>query len=361
MKKNIFFLLIFIVSACASQPQVTDSGSSNVENTLTPTETPILIPTPTEIPLESLPVEELVQKYLAGEIDDISFLTLEQRNTFSRILAEIINLNAEEISYKNGEAYLDPVTLTMRTYGDTTPEQRVLKPAYQIKENADGSFSYTDQWSEEHVIVGLDTHDQNHVVKDANTDLIKFPQVDIMESGDRAGMPFSQAWLAESYTPSVLEHKQDGFYNNDIAFLRQVKGEAYFTLRGNPEPRIILEFGKIIRDTSGMPVLLYKFLATQEGSVTLFYQEGTDSKSGVNFATHEEYMANLPANHMVWLGTYGTELSSVFHYAPQNAEDWPDLELHTEEAIEFLREGKIPKSKIPLIQAKVVIFEADQQ
>jgi hypothetical protein len=327
-----------------------------------PTPAPTLTPTPTEVPLEALPVEVLVQKYLAGEIDDVSSLSLEQRAAFSAALAEKINSTAKEITYKKGEAYLDPVTLTMRTYGDTASEQRVFKPAYHIKENADSSYSYTDQWGEEHVIVGLDKNDQNHVVKDATTNLIDFPQVDVRESGDYAGMPGSQSWLAESYSSSVPDHKRDGFYTNDIAFLRQIKGEAYFDLtRGRLEPRIILEFGKVIRDTSGEPVLLYKFLATSEGGTILFYQEGTDSKMGVNFTTHEEYMAKLPTNYMVWFGTYGTELSSVFYYAPQNAADWPSLDLHTEAAMDFLQNGKIPKSKIPLIQAKVVIFEADQQ
>jgi hypothetical protein len=354
-------ILTLSLLGCQTPPADMTPPAPTAEHTPVPTAAPTLTLTPTEVPLEALPVEVLVQKYLAGEIDDVSGLNLEQHAAFSAALAEKINSTAKEITYKKGEAYLDPITLTMRTYGDTTPEQRIFKPAYQIKENLDGSYSYTDQWGEEHVIVGFDKNDQHHVVKDASTNLINFPQVGIMTSGERVGMPFSQAWLAESYSTSIPEHKRDGFYVNDIVFLRQIKGEAYFDLRGRPTPRTILEFGKIIRDSSGKPILLYKFMATQEGSATLFYQEGTSSKMGVNFTTSQEYMSNIPANHMAWFGTYGTELSSVFYYAPVNAENWADLELHTEEAIKFLKDGKIPKSKIPLVQAKIVIFVADQR
>ncbi len=358
MKKSIFLLLTFLLSACSPQVTVTSEVTVTLSS---PTQIPTLIPTPTEIPLESLSIEELAKKYLAGEIDDINFLTREQRTVFSSALTEQINERAKEISYKNGEAFLHPETLQMVT-GSENPEDLIFKPAYALKENADGTFSYTDQWGETHTIVGLSKDDEPMIITDAQelAEVIDLPQVDIMGSGDRAGMPFAQAWLAESYSGTVPEHKRDGSYSNDLVFLRHIKGEAYFDLNGKPTPRIILEFGKVIRDGSGKPILLYKFLATQEGSATLFYQEGMNSKMGVNFTTHQEYMANIPANQMAWLGTYGTELSSVFYYAPQNAVDWSSLELHTPEAVAFLQGGEIPNSKIPLIQAKVVIFESDQ-
>lgn len=53
-----------------------------------PTAAPTLTPTSTEVPLEALPVEELVQKYLAGEIDDVSVLHFEQQKAFSIALNE---------------------------------------------------------------------------------------------------------------------------------------------------------------------------------------------------------------------------------------------------------------------------------
>lgn len=137
MKKNLFLLLTFILSACASQPQVTSTNLTNAENTPVSTQTPTLIPTPIEIPLETLSVEEIVQKYLADEIDDISFLTAEQHTAFNVALAKKILA---------GEAIF-PRNLTTEQYStlvDAMNEQRGAKPIYVevIDNNGNPSVMY---------------------------------------------------------------------------------------------------------------------------------------------------------------------------------------------------------------------------
>jgi hypothetical protein len=102
------------------------------ENTPPPTLTPTLIPTPTEVPLEALPVDEIVQKYLAGEIDHVSSLNFEQRKAFSIALDKERDTQRGPspiiFTDRNGDKfYVDPVTLDFKPVGDgTTAEQQTI-------------------------------------------------------------------------------------------------------------------------------------------------------------------------------------------------------------------------------------------
>jgi hypothetical protein len=81
-------ILTLSLLGCQPSPPLPQGEGQGVRETPVPTAAPTLTPTPTEVPLEALPVEEIVKKYLAGEIDDVNVLNFEQQKVFSIALNE---------------------------------------------------------------------------------------------------------------------------------------------------------------------------------------------------------------------------------------------------------------------------------
>lgn len=112
MKKFLFVILILSLIACAA-PQAT-APTSTVEATVTVSITPVPTATATEIPFAALTPEEQAAQYLAGKVQDVSELNLEQQKEFSIALAEQKNeIRGDNPVIYNGESgtfYIDPIT-----------------------------------------------------------------------------------------------------------------------------------------------------------------------------------------------------------------------------------------------------------
>ena len=138
-------MLALLIPACAPIAPTQISEVSPMEILPTPTATlppatPTATVTPTEVPISSLPVEELVQKFMAGDVDDISSLSMEQRMRFSQAYVEVLNQKrgANPVVYKN-QSYIDPITGKFLDINNGTSMQeqtiQMYLPAY---ENAEG-------------------------------------------------------------------------------------------------------------------------------------------------------------------------------------------------------------------------------
>jgi hypothetical protein len=137
-------LFLFLALATGCQPAVDiPIPTTTPEATATPTlppATPTATVTSTEVPISSLPVEELVQKFMAGDVEDISSLSVEQQMRFTQAYAEVLNQKrgANPVVYKN-QSYIDPITGKFLDINNGTSKQeqtiQMYLPAY---ENAEG-------------------------------------------------------------------------------------------------------------------------------------------------------------------------------------------------------------------------------
>lgn len=137
MKHIIPLILTLCLLGCQTPSGDIPSAAPTAENTLAPTLTPTLPPTLTEVPLEALPVEEIVRKYLAGEIDDVSGLSFELQKAFSIALNEKKNeqRGINPVIYsgtvhkiESDRNYIDPITGDyLPVDNGTTAEQQTIK------------------------------------------------------------------------------------------------------------------------------------------------------------------------------------------------------------------------------------------
>lgn len=143
MKKSIylFILLALLLPACGLAPATATSvpATSTPEATTTatlPPATPTATVTPTEVPISSLPVDEIVQKFMDGDVDDLSSLSMEQQMRFSQAYAEKLNQQrgARPVIYNN-ESYIDPITGKFLDIKNGTSKQeqtiQMYLPAYE--------------------------------------------------------------------------------------------------------------------------------------------------------------------------------------------------------------------------------------
>jgi len=145
MKKPIylFILLALLLPACGLAPAPatpTATIAPSKTPTLTVTPSPTATITPTNVPISSLPVDVLVQKFMDGDVENLSSLSVEQQMLFSQVYAEKLNQQrgARPVIWNN-ESYIDPITGKFLDINNGTSMQeqtiQMYLPAY---ENAEG-------------------------------------------------------------------------------------------------------------------------------------------------------------------------------------------------------------------------------
>lgn len=344
--KNQFLLLTLIsILLIACSPQVT--VTSEVTVTLqSPMETPI--PMPTDVPLEALPVKELVQKYLAGEIDDISFLTLEQRNAFSLALAERVCENSPIVSFNNNEAYLNAVDLQMYEYNDgTTPEQKRFPLVSAIEIDGEGNIYQIGHNGERQLIAGIKYDELNGsmVVTDPSLEgKITPPTTDTI---DDTGLTQPQILLSE-HTSYQNGFFTDAILNTNIIGTIHIDHDG----RGKLSEFNVLSAGKFIYDSNGKPILIQNMIIFADKSLLRVYKEGSDFYDvfSRNIATSQ--FKQLADNQFIFLGAEGVSDQALIDSNP----DWRGLALHDQRVVQLLQEGKIITDAVPLISAPFLVL-----
>jgi hypothetical protein len=161
MKKFIFALLIFALTACLSPsgdaaPQSVEPTSA-LEATATATIPPAPTATATEIPFAARPPEEQAALYLAGKVQDVSNLNSEEHAAFSAAYAEKKNeqtgINFVSFTYINDEEYfLNPKTLQPEkipaNVSDEFRQENSFKIYSRVEFDAQGNvmFQYNGEW-----------------------------------------------------------------------------------------------------------------------------------------------------------------------------------------------------------------------
>jgi hypothetical protein len=154
LKHIIPLILTLSLLGCQTLPADITPPAPTASQTPVPTAAPTLTPTPTEVPLEALPMEVIVQKYLAGEIDDVSVLNFEQQKTFSIALNEKKNeqRGANPVIYTDKDGvkfYIDPITGKFNPINDgATAEQQTIKIYFPRVVDNEGytHIYYEEEW-----------------------------------------------------------------------------------------------------------------------------------------------------------------------------------------------------------------------
>jgi hypothetical protein len=218
--KHLTYLLVLLaifVTACTptAVQQTTEVSPTEVLPTPTatlPPATPTATVTPTEVPISSLPVDELVQKFMAGDVEDISSLSMEQRMRFSQAYVEALNQKrgANPVVYKN-QSYVDPLTGKFLDVNDGKSKQeqtiQMYLPAY---ENAEGYLMV--QTSEgEWIQINGSKNIRYEITNDPFDPDINWPDTEKVQGDwiadankDLAGLPIPQYILARKDHPTSM-------------------------------------------------------------------------------------------------------------------------------------------------------------
>jgi hypothetical protein len=200
MKKFLFAILIFALTACLSPSG--DAAPQSVEPTHTPeaTVTVTIPPTPTasatEIPFAALPPEEQAALYLAGKVQDTSSLTPEQHAAFSAAYEEKKNeqagINFVSFTYLNDEEYfLNPQTLQPEkmpaNVSDEFRKENSFTIYSEVKFDAQGNvmFQYNGEWRTVPNSAGFDFAME---ITDPHDTRIEFPKTPPIAEGEFAGL-----------------------------------------------------------------------------------------------------------------------------------------------------------------------------
>ncbi|MBL1171304.1 MAG: hypothetical protein HND45_02550 [Chloroflexi bacterium] len=269
MKKSIylFILLALLLPACGLAPATATSvpATSTPEATTTatlPPATPTATVTPTEVPISSLPVDEIVQKFMDGDVDDLSSLSMEQQMRFSQAYAEKLNQQrgARPVIYNN-ESYIDPITGKFLDIKNGTSKQeqtiQMYLPAYEndqgylMVQAPDGQWIQIKGSKDVRYEVTNDPFDPN--IKWPDAEKID-PQWVTEENKQFLGLPIPQYLLAEKSSnpramiPIIILSKELGKMKiGDFGFGGSLRGLIIQKdSQGNPiGARVILLTGNI--------------------------------------------------------------------------------------------------------------------
>ncbi len=281
MNKHIFFslivLLLGLTAGCQANLGILSSTATpqaTATATLLPS-TPTVTFTPTEIPIEVMTAEQLLEKYLAsdGQIDTTA-LSNEQRTAFSEVLAEYKNeQRGANLAVYNGEAYIDPDSYKMRKINDgRTEQEQTIQMFLPVSQDAEGNLLVKLKNNERIAITDSKNTDWNMIVTDEDDPRINFPQTEAAPNDvavGRGGLPFVQWLLSLNDEPD----NDEDYAQIPIVFLDKNFGGVF--LEGK-YPRIFPNFriATIETDTSGNPVVA-RISIVIWSSFNLF-EEGTE-------------------------------------------------------------------------------------
>jgi hypothetical protein len=265
-------ILTLSLLGCQTTPADMTPPVPTASQTPIPTAAPTLTPTPTEVPLDALPVEEIVQKYLAGEIDDITNLTLEQQNAFRAELAEQLKASGSvHVVFDAGRsnpAYIDPETFTMRQLNDGRSEaEQSIQMYREVQVDSEGYLWVTNLQGVRVKIEGSAGVDWNEIITDPNSTSIKWSKT---EPGN-SGLPVDQWFLTldknTAYKRVLSLGKMVGNF-----FFKEFNG-------GRGSLTEILPFYMIVTDQQGNPLYARLVLVAPAGRLE-YVKEGSDFIAG---------------------------------------------------------------------------------
>lgn len=220
MNRNLVMLLLLVslifISACQAE-SITVTPTE--ENTAIPSATATIAPTPTEIPISALTIEEISERFLSGEEIDISFMTDEQKRELSTYIVDQLNKarGTNPIIYNN-EAYVDPSTGSIISIEDgATPEQQTEKmytPSFTDQEGYRWVMDDSGEWIKIPNSRGIKWKITDNL-DEANT-LVTWPngELSIISSGEFKGYSIPEYILAKEepglMLPVVLLDKNLG-------------------------------------------------------------------------------------------------------------------------------------------------------
>jgi hypothetical protein len=301
-------LFLFLALTTSCQPTVgipipTTTPEATATATLPPA-TPTATVTPTEVPISSLPVDELVQKFIAGDVDDISSLSMEQQMRFSQVYAEALNQKRGDnpVIYKN-QSYIDPITGKFSDINNGTSKQeqtiQMYLPAY---ENAEGYLMVQTQDGQWVQIEGS-RNARYEVTNDPFDPNIKWPDAEIVDpqwvpeaNKDLIGLTIPQYILGRNNYPTSMI---------PIVILGKELGELRiggFGLTGSLKGLIIE------KDAQGNPIAARVILLT--GNMGL-YETGLTARSSGGLDKTSAFWENLKANQLYYL-MYQTDQKKCF-------------------------------------------------
>lgn len=322
MKRYSLLLFILLLTAClppSGTPPIIESSPAS-ESTSAPTAentpVPTITPTPTEIPVEALPVDEIVQKYLAGEINDISSLVPEQLRAFRAAYVEAKNAarTPELVTYTyiNGEEFfINPQTFK----GEKLPanpsadfiKENTITMYYEVDENANGNLMVKDLEGNWHTIAGSAGIKWDKVITDhTDPDMPKvLTEKTDNNFGQLSGLTFPEYFLAN-------KEREVSSAMTKIIVLDKKIGEII--LKSGPAFRKIPIISIFIPETDGDETVLavnIAFLARIQGLT--IYEEGTSKE----VSTYSDIREGFPwwnslGTYMVfWLGAPINQNASI--------------------------------------------------
>ena len=122
-------------------------------------------------------MDQKVEAYLNGEIDDVGDLSIEDLTQFSASVTERLSLQrGTNPNIYNNEAYLSPDTLKMMKVEDgTTAEQKTIEMFVPISKDAEGNLMVKDPNGEWVTIKNSAGFDWNMVVTNSDDSRIELP------------------------------------------------------------------------------------------------------------------------------------------------------------------------------------------
>ena len=271
-----FILIIALLTACSPATAATTQPTSAPQST--ELEVPPPTPAPTFTPTV-LTVEQKVEAYLNGEMDDVGDLNAEDLTKFSVDVTEKLSLQrGTNPNIYNNEAYLSPDTLKMRKVEDgTTAEQQTIEMFVPISKDAEGNLMVKGPdgaWVTVENSAGFDWG----TITDSNDPRIELPTY------GAGNITFSD--YVDRINPNTGEK-----YSNLVPLLIWDKSLGQIYLEGTSghgaQTRNILTFLKIETDQAGHPIYGRLVLGFQADS--RIYTEGSDAFVGSTGMIREDF------------------------------------------------------------------------
>ena len=259
-------LILLSLAACSLSVATTQPISAPQS-----TETVVLPPTPapTYTPTSAvLNVEQKVEAYLNGKLNDIGELSAEDFTQFSASVTERLSLQrGTNPNIYNNEAYLSPDTLKMMKVEDgTTAEQKTIEMFVPISKDAEGNLMVKDPNGEWVTIKNSAGFDWNMVVTNSDDSRIELPTY--TDNGVNV--------VARNLDHINPNTGKDDYALSPLIVYDKSLGQIYFDgANGHTSlTRSILSFLKIETDQAGHPIYGRPVLGVQ--ATSSLYGEGSD-------------------------------------------------------------------------------------
>lgn len=271
-------LAVALVSACNPAPIIADQA--DVQAQATDTIVPPPTPAPTYTPAV-LTVDQKVEAYLDGELDDIGELNAEDLQKFSINVTEKLSLQrGTNPNIYNDETYLAPDTLKMRKVEDgTTAEQKTIEMFVPISKDAEGNLMYKGPDGDWVTVENSADFDWNMVVTNSDDPRIELPTY--TDNGVNV--------VARNLDHINPDTNEDDYALVPLIVYNKNLGQIYFKGVSGREPKTknILSLLKIETDEAGHPI--YGRLVLGVNIDSKIYTEGEEDFVGSSGMISEDY------------------------------------------------------------------------